>query len=50
MLDDLRRDFDVYAAYLRDCVIKGDMVGVVKAELNLKKLDVDLWLEYGELL
>lgn len=45
---DLQTGVDAYAAYLRDCVVKGNHDGVIKAETNLKMMDILLAVEHPE--
>ena len=39
---DVQKAYDATAAWLRDCCVKGDVLGVKHAEDRLKELDVQL--------
>jgi hypothetical protein len=39
---DVQKSYDSFAAYLRDCSVKGDSVGVKHAEARLKELDATI--------
>lgn len=41
---DVQENIDAQAAYLRDSVVKGDSKGIVVAECQLKRCDIDLAL------
>jgi hypothetical protein len=46
-LADVKSSIDAFAVYLRDSVIKGDKNGVIKAETQLKRCEVDLEILRG---
>jgi hypothetical protein len=43
---DVQKGIDANAAYLRDCIIKGNTVGAIKAETNLKFYDIELAVNF----
>jgi hypothetical protein len=47
-LVDLQEAYDANAAYLRDSMKHGKCDAVVKAEINLKMLDIELAVEQEE--